>query len=666
MTEVRDQAIDTIRTLSMDAVERAKNGHPGTAMALAPVAYELYRNVMRIDPTDTKWPDRDRFILSAGHACILQYAALHLTGFDLSIEDLKLFREYESKTPGHPEYSHTDGVETTTGPLGQGVGNAVGMAAAEAMLAHRFNRPGHEIVNHRTYAICSDGDLMEGVASEASSLAGHLRLGKLTLIYDDNHITIEGDTSLAFTEDVGQRYESYGWHVQRYDDTWTQETLAEALATAEADPRPSIIILRTHIAIGAPNAQDTHQAHGAPLGPEEVRLTKRAYGWPEDAEFLVPDEVRQHMDRREDGAKLSAEWRERFEAYRAAHPDLAAEFERTQTGRRPEGWESAIPTFDADPKGLATRASGGQVLNALADAIPELVGGSADLGSSNLTTMKKFASVSADDYGGRNFHFGIREHGMGAFLNGLTAHGGFISYGGTFLIFSDYMRPAVRLAALMRLQVRYVWTHDSVWLGADGPTHQPIEQIMSLRMIPGLVMLRPADANEAAMAWRAAIEYEDGPCGLALSRQNLPTLDRSVYGSAEGVLQGAYVLADTDGTPDAIVIATGSEVHDALTARDTLAERGTKVRVVSMPSWELFARQDQAYRDQVLPPDVTARVSIEAGTTFGWERWVGDAGVAIGIDRFGASAPGEIAARNLGITPDAVVDAVQSLVGSRV
>ena len=666
MTEVRDQAIDTIRTLAMDAVERAKNGHPGTAMALAPVAYELYRNVMRYDPADTKWPDRDRFILSAGHACILQYAALHLAGFDLTVDDLKLFREYESKTPGHPEYSHTDGVETTTGPLGQGVGNAVGMAAAEAMLAARYNRPGHEIVDHRTYAICSDGDLMEGVASEASSIAGHLRLGKLTLIYDDNHITIEGDTALAFTEDVGQRYESYGWHVQRYDDTWTQETLSEALAAAAADERPSIIILRTHIAIGAPNAQDTHQAHGAPLGPEEIRLTKQAYGWPEDAQFLVPDEVKEHMDRREEGARLSAEWRERFEAYRAAHPELAAEFERTQAGRKPEGWTDAIPTFDPDPKGIATRASGGQVLNALAEAIPELVGGSADLGSSNLTTMKKFESVSADNYEGRNFHFGIREHGMGSFLNGLIAHGGFVGFGGTFLIFSDYMRPAVRLAAIMRLQARYVWTHDSVWLGADGPTHQPIEQLMTLRMIPGLVMLRPADANEAAMAWRAAIEYEDGPAGLALSRQNLPTLDRSVYGSAEGVLKGAYVLADTDGTPDAIVIATGSEVHDALTARDTLAEQGTKVRVVSMPSWELFRAQDQAYRDQVLPPEVTARVSIEAGTTFGWERWIGDSGIAIGIDRFGASAPGDVVARNLGIRPEAVVDAVQSLVGSRV
>ena len=666
MSSEREQAIDTIRTLAMDSVQKANSGHPGTAMALAPVAYELYRNVLRIDPGETHWPDRDRFILSAGHACILQYAALHLTGFDLSLDDLKQFRQYESKTPGHPEYSHTPGIETTTGPLGQGVGNAVGMAVAEAMLAARYNRPGHEIVNHRTYSICSDGDLMEGVSAEASSIAGFLKLGKLTLIYDDNHITIEGDTSLAFGEDVGRRYEAYGWHVQRFDDSWTVESLQEALRQAEADERPSLIILRTHIAVGAPNAQDTAEAHGAPLGEEEVRLTKRAYGWPEDAQFLVPDEVYRHMDRREDGARLSAEWRERFEAYRAEYPELAAEFERTQRKELPADWEAAIPTFDPDEKGIATRAAGGKVLNALADAVPELVGGSADLAPSTSTLMKQYGSVAPGAMDGRNFHFGIREHGMGSLLNGLTAHEGLLGFGATFLIFSDYMRPAVRLAALMRLQVKYVWTHDSVWLGEDGPTHQPIEQLMSLRMIPGLHVLRPADANETAQAWRAALLYKDGPSALALSRQALPTLDRSRFGSADGVLRGAYVLADTDGTPDAIVMASGSEVHDALAARDTLAEQGVNVRVVSMPCWELFEEQDQAYRDSVLPPEVTARVSIEAGTTFGWERWLGSGGRAVGIDRFGASAPGKVVARNLGISPDAVVEAVRDLVGSRV
>jgi transketolase len=666
MDSVRKQAIDTIRTLAMDAVQKANSGHPGTAMALAPVAYHLYRDVLRIDPVDTKWPDRDRFILSAGHACMLQYAALHLAGFDLTLDDLKSFRQYESKTPGHPEYSHTPGVETTTGPLGQGVGNAVGMAVAERMLAARYNRPGHEIVDHYTYTICSDGDLMEGVSAEASSIAGFLKLGKLIAIYDDNHITIEGDTSLAFAEDVGARYEAYGWHVQRFDDTWTYETLADAVKAAQADERPSMIILRTHIAEGAPNAVDTAEAHGAPLGEEEIRLAKRAYGWPEDEHFLVPDEVRQHMDRREDGARLSAEWGERFEAYRREHPELAAEFERTQRRELPEGWEAAVPTFTPEDGDLATRASGGKVLNALAEAIPELVGGSADLAPSTSTLMKKYGSVEAGGFDGRNFHFGIREHGMGSLLNGLTAHEGLLGFGATFLIFSDYMRPAVRLAAIMRLQVKYVWTHDSVWLGEDGPTHQPVEQLMTLRMIPGLVMMRPADANETAQAWRAAMLYKDGPVGFALSRQKLPTLDRSQFGAAEGVLRGAYVLADTEGTPDAIVIGTGSEVHDALAARETLGEQGVRVRVVSMPSWELFAMQDEAYRDSVLPPDVTARVSIEAGTTFGWERWIGPGGRAVGIDRFGASAPGKTVARNLGVSPDAVVAAVQDLVGSRV
>jgi transketolase len=631
-------------------------------MALAPVAYLLYREVMRHDPTDPSWPDRDRFVLSAGHACILQYSSLVLSGYDLTVEDLKQFRQFGSRTPGHPEYGHTAGVETTTGPLGQGLGNAVGFALAERMMAARYNRPGHEIVDHRTYVVCSDGDLMEGVSAEASSIAGHLALGRLIAIYDDNHITIDGDTGITFTEDVGGRYASYGWHVQRFDDTWTLGDLRTAIDAAHADPRPSMIILRTHIAPGAPTKQDSPKAHGAPLGEEEIRGTKRAYGWPEDAHFLIPDDVAEHMDRRAAGHELSSAWAQRFTAYRDAHPDLAAEFERVLAGTLPEGWERSLPTFEPGDA-IATRASSSKVLNAIAPAVPELVGGSADLAESNLTTIEGGGDVRPGEYAGRNLHFGIREHGMGSILNGLILHRGLKGYGSTFLIFSDYMRPAVRLASLIGVPATYVWTHDSIWLGEDGPTHQPVEHLMALRAIPQLYVLRPCDANEVAQAWRVAMERTDGPCGLALSRQGLPTLDRSTHGAAEGVLRGAYVLADTDGTPDAIVMATGAEVHDALAARETLAGDGIAVRVVSMPCWELFDQQERAYHDEVLPPSVTARVSIEAGTTFGWQRFVGPDGKSVGLDRFGASGPGKVVARELGISPDAVVAAVREVTG---
>jgi transketolase len=647
----------------MDGVQKANAGHPGTAMALAPLAYLLYTELMEHDPTDPAWPDRDRFVLSAGHACILQYAALHLAGYDLSIEDLQGFRQWGSRTPGHPELHDTPGIEVTTGPLGQGVGNGIGMALVERMLAERFNRPGHEIVDHWTWVICSDGDLMEGVSGEASSIAGHLGLGRLIAFYDDNHISIEGDTSLAFTEDVGMRYAAYGWHVQRFDDTWTLDTLRAAVAAAKADPRPSIIIVRTHIAIGAPNAQDTAEAHGAPLGEEEIRLTKAVYGWPEDAHFLVPDEVRAHCDRRAVGTAAHAAWSSRLDAYRAAHPDLAAEFERTVVrGELPSGWQDAIPSYPAG-ESPATRVTGGKVIQALADAIPEFVGGSADLAPSNNTNMKAYGSVQAGSYGGRNFHWGIREHGMGAVLNGMACHGGLRVFGATFMVFSDYMRPSARLAALMKLPVTYVWTHDSVWLGEDGPTHQPVEHLMALRVIPNFTSYRPADANETAEAWHAAIERGDGPTALLLSRQGLPTLDRTVYGAASGTRRGAYVLAEAAGALDAIVIASGSEVHDALAARETLQADGIGVRVVSMPSWDAFEEQDAGYRDEVLPPSCTARVSIEAGVTFGWSRFVGDRGVSIGIDRFGISAAGKLVARNLGISPEAVVTAVRGLVG---
>jgi transketolase len=658
MPSVEERSITTIRTLAMDAVQKANSGHPGTAMALAPVAYLLYEEVMEHDPGDPHWPDRDRFVLSCGHACILQYSALHLAGYGVTLDDLQHFRQWGSATPGHPERHDTPGVETTTGPLGQGVGNAVGMALAERMLAARYNRDGHEIIDHWTYCICSDGDLQEGVSGEVSSIAGHLGLGRLICFYDDNHISIEGDTALSFSEDVGERYRGYGWHVQRFGDTWTLDDLRGAIREARADPRPSIVILRTHIAPGAPHKQDTASAHGEPLGEEEIRLTKRAYGWPEDAQFLVPDDVREHCDRRAAGKALSSAWYEEFEAYRSAEPDLAAEFDRTQAGTPPEDFADALPTFTPDDGAMATRAAGGKVLQALAPVVPELVGGSADLAPSTSTLMKEYGSVEAGSYGGRNFHWGIREHGMGSILNGILCHGGLRPFGATFLVFSDYMRPAVRLAAIMGVPAVYVWTHDSVWLGEDGPTHQPIEHLMALRLIPNLVTFRPCDANETAWGWRVAIERTDGPTGLQLTRQGLPTLAATADG---GAIRGAYVLAEADGDVDAIVIASGSEVHDALAARETLQAEGIGVRVVSMPSWDLFALQDAAYRDQVLPPTVTARVSIEAGVTAGWERWLGDRGHAVGIDRFGASAPGKVVARKLGISPEAVVDAVKAV-----
>lgn len=661
MSDVTTRSIDTIRTLAMDAVQKANSGHPGTAMALAPVAYLYYREYMRHDPTDPHWPGRDRFVLSPGHACILQYATLHLNGYGISLADLEAFRQWDSLTPGHPEAGHTPGIETTTGPLGQGVGNAVGFALAERMLAERFNRPGHEIIDHRVFAICSDGDLMEGVSAEAASLAGHLGLGRITMVYDDNRITIEGGTDLAFTEDVLDRFAAYGWHTQAVEDGWTLDDLRGAIDATLADPRPSIIRLRTHIAPGAPTKQDTAEAHGAPLGEEEIRLTKANYGWPEDAQFWVPDEVAEHMDARAAGATARAAWDERMNAYRAAHPDLAAELDRVLAGDLPDGWDADVPVFEADPKGIASRSASGKVLNALATRIPELVGGSADLAPSNNTHIADALSVSDRNMGGRNLHFGIREHGMGAILNGMALHQGFRVFGATFLVFSDYMRGAVRIAALSHIPVTYVWTHDSVYVGEDGPTHQPIEHLMALRAIPNLVVVRPGDANETAEAWRVAMQHRNGPVALILTRQNLPTVDRTTYASAAGLARGGYVLADSDGEPETIVIATGSEVHTALEGRALLGDDAARVRVVSMPSWELFAAQDAAYRESVLPNGVRRRVSIEAGITSGWERFVGLDGRMIGIDRYGASAPGGTVARELGITPEAVADAVRSL-----
>jgi len=662
MTDLDLLCINTVRTLAMDAVQQADSGHPGTPMALAPLAYVLWTRHLRYDPRHPDWPDRDRFILSCGHACMLLYASLYLSGYDLSLDDIKRFRQWGSKTPGHPEYGHTPGVEATTGPLGQGTGNAVGMAIAEAALGAAFNRPGHEVVSHFTYFLASDGDLMEGISHEACSLAGHLKLGKLIGIYDDNHITIEGNTSLAFSDDTARRFEGYGWHVQRVADGNDLAALDAAITAAQgATDRPSLIIVRTHIAYGAPHKQDTAEAHGAPLGAEEIKLTKRNLGWPSQEPFFVPEEALARW--RKAGARgqeTREAWERDLQAYREAFPELAAELERRLAGRLPAGWEQAIPDF-AGEAAQATRAASGKVLNAIAPRLPELVGGSADLAGSTNTLLKGSADFEAGHYAERNFHFGIREHGMGAVMNGMVLHRGFIPYGGTFLIFSDYMRPAIRLAALCKLGTVYVFTHDSIGLGEDGPTHQPIEQLAALRAIPGLIVIRPADAAEVAEAWRVAIGHRSGPVALAFTRQKVAVIDRAVLAPAAGLARGGYILADAAGTPRVILIATGSEVELALAARTRLEAAGLPTRVVSLPSFELFAAQPQAYRDQVLPPPVRARVSIEAGVTQGWERIVGERGRALGLDHFGASAPYQRLYQEFGLTVDRIVEVAKEV-----
>jgi transketolase len=659
-TDPRRLTIDTIRALAMDAVQKANAGHPGTAMALAPVAYLLYRDVMRHDPADPAWPGRDRFVLSAGHACILQYATLHLAGYDVTRDDLEQFRQWGSRTPGHPELGHTPGVETTTGPLGQGVGNAVGMAIGQAFLSDRYDRPGHPIVDSRVFAIASDGDLMEGVSHEAASIAGHLGLGRLTVVYDDNHITIDGTTSLTFaTEDKGGRFEAYGWHVQRLDDAEDLDALEAALAAADAETeRPSLIVLRTHIAYPAPHAVDTAKAHGAPLGDEEVRLAKEAMGFDPDEAFVVPEAVREHMAGvPERGAELRRAWQERVDAWAAAFPELAAERERDLAGTPRDGWLEALPVFPAG-EALATRDAGGRVMEAMQPFTPTMIGGAADLVESTKTQFPGAGTFSAT-HAGRNIAFGIREHGMGAIVNGLAVEPALLKpYGSTFLIFSDYMRPSVRLSALMGIPSLWVWTHDSVGLGEDGPTHQPVEHHMALRAIPNLWYVRPADANETTMAWRIALERRGGPVALALTRQKVPTFDRSEVAPAEGALRGAYTLwqSDPDGQPEVILMATGSEVVVALEAARML---DANARVVSMPCWELFEEQPAEYRDEVLPPDVTERISVEAGITLGWQRW--GALEAVGIDRFGASAPGQRVLEELGITAERVARAVHAV-----
>jgi len=662
--DIDQLAITTIRTLSIDAVEKANSGHPGAPMGLAAVAYVLFSKILKHDPEDPGWPDRDRFVLSCGHASALLYSLLHLMGYDLDLDDIKDFRQWGSKTPGHPEIDVVPGAEMTTGPLGQGVATSVGMALAEAHLAATFNRPDHIVIDHRTWVLCSDGDLMEGVSSEAASFAGHLGLGKLVWIWDDNRITIEGSTEITISDDIPARFTAHGWRVLEVDDANDLEAVAKALAAAVVDDgRPTLVRVRSHIAYGAPNKQDTADAHGAPLGADEVRAAKAAYGWPEDASFLVPQEVRERcrqVARR--GAAARQVWQQSAEAWAEAESDLAAEWRRRLERQLPGDWTTALPAFEAGAK-IATRAASGKVLNAIAAALPELVGGSADLAPSNKTLISGDGDLSADSFGNRNIRFGIREHMMAAVLNGMALHGAIRPYGGTFLVFSDYMRPAIRLAALMEQPVIYVFTHDSVWVGEDGPTHQPVEHIMALRAMPGLVVLRPADANETAFAWKVALERAEGPTALLLSRQGLPVIEATRLHGAAGLARGAYVLSEPDSGPLSVVlIATGGEVSLALSAASELGTLGIMARVVSMPSWELFRRQPDEYRQQVLPPAIP-RLAVEAGVSLGWRDILGDSGAVIGIDRFGASAPGAEVAERLGLTVGAVVKKAVELVG---
>jgi len=676
-------AIDTIRTLSIDAVQQAKSGHPGTPMALAPLVYTIWNRVLRFDPKDPIWPDRDRFVLSNGHASMLLWSLLYLTGTvavnaeyerlgrpSVTLDDIRRFRQLGSKAPGHPEYHWVSGVETTTGPLGQGIANSVGMAIARKWLAARYNQPGFDVFDYRIYAVCGDGDLMEGVGSEAASLAGHLGLDDLCWIYDNNHISIEGPTGITFTEDVAARFLAYRWNVLRVSDANDRARIEDALTVfRETRGRPTLIVLDSHIGYGAPHKVDTAAAHGEPLGEDEVRLAKRAYGWPEDAKFLVPDGVREHFDAGigARGALARRRWEERLTAYREKYPDLAAEIDRMQRRELPDGWDRDLPSFPADPKGLAGRDASGQALNALARHVPWLLGGSADLAPSTRTTLgfPGAGDFEADSPGGRNLHFGVREHAMAAIVNGLSLSK-LRPFGSTFVIFSDYARPAIRLAALMELPVIFVLTHDAMGDGEDGPTHQPVEQLVSLRAIPGLVVLRPADANEVVEAYRLVMPLRHEPAVLALSRQPLPTFDRAKYASAAGLARGAYVMADAPGgAPEIILIASGSEVALIVDAYERLTERGVRARIVSMPSWDLFEHQPASYREQVLPAAVTARLAVEQGSVLGWDRYVGPGGRVIGMKTFGASAPLKELQRKFGFEPDKVVAAALDMLGRK-
>ena len=653
-TDLAQKCINTIRFLSADAVEKADSGHPGLPMGMADVAYVLWTEFMKYNPKHPEWVDRDRFVLSAGHGSMLLYSMLYLTGYPMTMDEIKRFRQWGSKTPGHPEYELETGVETTTGPLGQGFATGVGMALAARMLAARYNVPGRKIVDHNIYAIVSDGDMMEGISHEAASLAGHLGLSEIIYLYDDNKISLVGPTDWAFTEDVGARFRAYNWFVQEVD-AHDREAVAAALQAAQQETgRPSLILTRSHIGYSAPTKQDTADAHGSPLGQAEVTGAKQALGWPLEPDFLVPDDVLAHMRLAvEKGQAAEGEWAARFEAYRAEYPELAAEFEGRMRGELPEGWDADLPTYAGVTKAIATRNASGEVINAIAPHLPALVGGAADLASSTKTLIGDEKHVSKDDFDAPNIRFGVREHAMGGMLNGMALHGGFIPFGGTFLTFSDYMRPSVRLAALMKAHVIYVWTHDSVWLGEDGPTHKPVEHAAALRAIPNLIVLRPSDATETAEAWRFAVAH-DGPVGMLFTRQGVPVIDREKYAPASNLAQGAYVLADAGGRPDIILIATGSEVSLALEAREILGKEGVDARVVSMPSWELFEAQSQEYQDGVLPPEITHRVAIEAGVSMGWDRYLGPKGLMYGIDHFGASAPYKVLMEQWGFTGPAI------------
>ena len=665
--DLEQKAINTLRFLSADAVQNANSGHPGLPMGAAPMAYALWTRHLRHNPKDPTWPNRDRFVLSGGHGSMLLYSLLHLTGYGLPLAEIKRFRQWESKTPGHPEYWVTPGVETSTGPLGQGFANAVGMAIAQAYLGSRFNRPGHKIFDYFVYAIVTDGDLMEGIASEAASLAGHLKLGKLVFLYDDNNISIDGSTNLTFTEDVGARFVAYGWHVQHVADGNDVESIDAAIQAAKADPRPSLIRIRTVIGYGLPTRAGTEKAHGEPPGLEELNGAKKNLGWPLEPQFLIPADVLEFFHEAVDqGARHTADWQARLVAYRQAHPLLAKELQRVLAGELPEGWDADLPKFPADPKGMATRVSSGKVINALAEKLPDLIGGSADLHPSTKTFIDSAPDFQAGTPQGRSIHFGVREHAMGGIVNGMNLTPGIIAFGATFLIFSDYMRASLRLSALSPYPSIWVYTHDSVGLGEDGPTHQPVEHLASLRAMPNMVVIRPADANETREAWVAAIRRRKAPTALALTRQNLPTLDRKEFAPAKGLHKGAYVLADLGKRiPELILMATGSEVQLIIAAGKRLSASGRTVRLVSFPSWELFEAQPKRYREQVLPPRIKLRLAVEAGVAQGWERWVGDHGVIISLERYGASAPGEIALEKLGFSVQNVLRHARSLLGSK-
>ncbi len=681
--DIDSLCINTIRMLSIDMVQEANSGHPGMPMGAAPMSYVLWTRFLKYNPHNPAWYDRDRFVLSAGHGSPLLYSMLHLTGYDLSLEEIKRFRQWGSKTPGHPEYGETPGVESTTGPLGQGFANGVGMAVAERFLASKFNRPGYEIVDHYTYAMVSDGDLMEGVASEAASLAGHLRLGRLICLYDNNHITLSGETRLTFTEDVCKRFEAYGWHVQSVEDGNDIEAISEAIIAARSEPiRPSLISVRTHIGYGSPHKQDTFEVHGSPLGSEEVIATKKNLGWPIEPKFYIPeDALAQFKKALDKGIQLEATWKTKMDLYEKTYPKLMNEWNQMMSSEPPDGWDYGIPVFPPDSKGIATRSACGQIMNATASQLPSLIGGSGDLNPSTYTALNGLGNfqyphsegrevqgaVSGEwGYGGVNIAFGVREHAMGSIVNGIALHGGLLPFGSTFLIFSDYMRPAIRLAALMKIHVIYVFTHDSVGLGEDGPTHQPIEHLSSLRAIPNLIVLRPADANETAEAWKTAIQHKNGPVAITLARQKVPVIDRGKFSQAVGLRRGAYILADSAfGKPEIILIATGSEVHLALEAHEKMQAEDIRSRVVSIPSWELFEEQPEEYRNEVLPPDIKTRISIEAGSTHGWHKYVGLKGAAIGIDHFGDSAAGEVLFKKFGFTSENILNRAKTLLAKK-